>query len=113
MRHFTRFIRIGSEWHSLEWGQYKSRNMYISDLYYVQDNGFRVVMSYDTIIGFISEVDNTFITWGYSEYSTTTSKQITMLCNEQDLKIEKVSKYTYNYLDMLDYYLHIYMDIEY
>ena len=104
MKHFTRDIRIDNKWVDLEMTQYKSRNMYISNTY----KNFRIVISYNTIIGFINEVNNTFITWGYSEYSCTTSKQITQLCYEQNLKLEKVAKYTYNFIDMLEHYLIIY-----
>lgn len=111
MTHFTKCIRTNGEWHTLEWRQYKSRNMYISEPFYTQDNCYYIVMSYNTIIGFISEVDNTFITWGYSEYSVTTSKQITQLCNENHHKMKTVSKYTYDDIKMLDYYLAFYADI--
>lgn len=111
MKHFTRDIRLDNKWFDMRMSQYKSRNMYISDSYNTYDNSFRIVISYNTIIGFISEVDNTFITWGYGEYSCTTSKQITMLCNEQNLKLVEVPKYTYNFIDMLEHYLNIYMDL--
>ena len=109
MAHFTKGIILDDEWHILDWTQYKSRNMYISEIYYAQDNGFRIVMSYNTIIGFISEVDNNFVTWGYSTYSCTTSKQITLLCNEQNYRMKKVEKYSHNDLKMLEYYLSLYV----
>lgn len=108
MTHFTKSIILNDEWHVLQWKQYKSRNMYVSEPFYLDHNWFRFVMSYNTIIGFISEVDKIFITWGYSAYSCTTSKQITMLCHEEMLKIRKVEKYTYNDLKMLNYYLSLY-----
>lgn len=111
MRHFTKCIRTNGDWIRLEWSKYKSRNMYISEPFHTQDNCYRMVMSYNTIIGFTSEVDNTFITWGYSEYSCTTSKQITQLCNEGGYKMEKVSKFTYDDIKMLEIYLCLYADI--
>lgn len=111
MTHFTKCIRTNENWQRLEWTQYKQRNMYISEPFYTQDNCYHIVMSYDTIIGFINDVDSTFITWGYSEYSCTTSKQITQLCNEGGYRMKKVSKYTYDDIDMLERYLDLYADI--
>lgn len=112
MTNFTKCIKINDEWESLNWTQYKSRNMYISEPYYLDHNWFRVVMSYNTIIGFLSMGDNKFITWGYSEYSVTTSKQITQLCYEQKYRIKKVEKYTHNDLKMLEYYLSLYVPMK-
>lgn len=111
MTSFTKCIKTNEQWKRLEWGQYKARNMYISEPFYLNYNWYRVVMSYDTIIGFLSMKDSKFITWGYSKYSCTTSKQITQLCNEQNYTMKKVSKYTHDDIDMLERYLDLYTDI--
>lgn len=111
MTNFTKSIRTNGKYTYLEWKQYKSRNMYISEAIYTQNNCYYIVMSYSTIIGFISEADNRFITWGYSEYSCTTSKQITQLCNENHYRMKKVSKYTHDDIDILERYLDLYADI--
>lgn len=109
MTYFTKAIVVNDEWEVLNWTKYKSRNMYISEPFYLGCNWYRIVMSYSTIIGFLSMMDNKFITWGYSEYSVTTSKQITQLCYEQKYRIKKVEKYTHNDLKMLEYYLSLYV----
>lgn len=106
MTNFTKCIRINGDWRRLEWVQYKSRNMYISETFYIWgDDYYRAVMSYDTIIGFISDLTNRFITWGYGEYSCTTSKQITQFCNENHYTLKKVTKYTHDDIEMLEWYL--------
>ena len=62
--------------------RYKRREMYL------HNNGrFTAVWSYATLIGYIDTRTNTFYTWGYRRYSTTTSKQITMLIREQNLRL--------------------------
>lgn len=45
-----------------------------------------IVYSYDTEIGYIDFKNGVFNTWGYGRYSSTTSKQITQLCNRFKLK---------------------------
>lgn len=109
MTHLKKGIIVNDEWYILNMTRYKSRNMYISEPFYLDHNWYRIVMSYNTIIGFLSMSDNKFITWGYREYSCTTSKQITQLCYEQKYKIKKVEKYTNNDLKMLQYYLSLYV----
>lgn len=111
MTNFTKGFIFNDKWYNLKWRRYKSRNMYISEPFYTQDNCYFIVMSYNTIIGFTSEVDKRFITWGHSEYSCTTSKQITQFCNENHYAIKKVSKYSNNDLKMLACYLELYDDI--
>lgn len=111
MTNFTKSIRTNGKWTYLEWSQYKSRNMYISEPIYTQDNYYIIIMSYNTIIGFTSEVDRRFITWGYSKYSCTTSKQITQFCNENHYTMKKVSKFTHDDIEMLEWYLDLYTSI--
>lgn len=50
------------------------------------ESDFPIVYSYDTKIGFIDWQNHIFKTWGYRRYSSTTSKQITALCNYYKLQ---------------------------
>ena len=69
--------------------RYKQREMY------TRNNGrFTAVLSYATLIGYIDTRTNTFYTWGYRRYSTTTSKQITMLIREQNLRLVQKDEQT-------------------
>lgn len=60
--------------------RYCYRNMWIE-----YDYACSRVYSYDTFIGLLDWQKKVFKTWGYGRYSSTTSKQITMLCHELDL----------------------------
>lgn len=74
--------------------RYKNRNMYIQDI-----DDVCAVVSYETLIGYLFTKTKIFATWGYSRYSTTTSKQITQLCHELGYKRVDISE-DYN-LDIL------------
>ena len=50
---------------------------------WITDNGD--VYSYNTWVGVIDYRNNTLYEWGYGNYSTTTSKQITILCRDKHL----------------------------
>ena len=103
MKQFSKYVWT-SEPKRVDFTQYKSRQMYLSNVFTYNDHRVKIVMSYNTYIGFI--VDNrTLITWGYSQYSCTTSKQITQLSNECELIMRKVKKFSYDDLEMLLYYL--------
>ena len=104
MRHFTRYIRLDKVFNSFEFTQHKSRQMYISNIFTYNNHDINIIMSYDTIIGFVVD-SKAFITWGYSEYSSTTSKQITQLLYDYDLCIYKVKKFSYSDIEMLRYYI--------
>lgn len=78
--------------------RYKQRNMWIET-----KGKIRAVFSYDTHIGYIFDNTNTFVTWGYSRYSSTTSKQITQLCHEQSLKRVDINE-DYNINDLIKLY---------
>ena len=104
MKHFTRYIWFEDDITEVEFTQHKSRQMFISNVFDYNKHEINLVMSYDTIIGFIVD-SKTFITWGYSEYSCTTSKQITQLLYDYDLRMHRVKKFSYNDLEMLVYYL--------
>ena len=69
--------------------RYKQREMY------TQNNGrFTAVWSYATLIGYIDTQTNTFYTWGYRRYSRTTSRQITQLIREQNLRLVQKDEQT-------------------
>lgn len=103
MKHFGMYLWLNEEPKRVEFTQYKSRQMYLSNVFTFNNHKIKVVRSYNTYIGFI--VDNTIlITWGYRQYSCTTSKQITQLCNEEQLHIKKVDNYGSD-IEMLNYYL--------
>lgn len=70
--------------------RYKQRNMWIEN-----DCNPSGVWSYNTYIGVIDWDEMVFYTWGYHRYSTTTSKQITMLCREQHLERCDISEDDY------------------
>ena len=71
--------------------RYKHRNMWLEDT----DSNLQWVYSYDTPIGIIDWDEMVFHTWGYHRYSTTTSKQITMLCREQHLERHDICEEDY------------------
>lgn len=104
MRHFATYVWIDNQVKEVEFTQHKSRQMYISNAFDYNGHEINLVMSYDTYIGFIVD-SRTLITWGYSEYSCTTSKQITQLLYDYDLRMNRVKKFTYNDIEMLKYYL--------
>lgn len=109
MKHFTKYIWLNEEVKEIEFTQYKSRQMYIGGVFTYNNHKIKVIMSYNTYIGFI--VDNrTLYTWGYSEYSCTTSKQITQLCNEWCLLMHKAKRFSYDDLEMLKWFLARYTD---
>lgn len=109
MKRFSKYVWFDEQPKQVEFTQYKSRQMYISNVFDYKGHKIKVVMSYNTFIGFI--VDNrTLYTWGYSEYSSTTSKQITQLCNEWYLLMHKAKKFSYDDLEMLKWYLARYTD---
>ena len=68
--------------------RYKHREMYIE----ATSERFRGVWSYYTLIGYIDAKTQTFYSWGYRRYSSTTSKQITMLIREQNLRLVQGSR---------------------
>ena len=104
MKHFTRYIYLDKGYEDFEFTQHKSRQMYISNVFTYNDHDINIIMSYDTIIGFVVD-SKTLITWGYSEYSCTTSKQITQLLYDYDLRMHRVKKFSYSDVEMLRYYL--------
>lgn len=106
MKHFTRYIWFKDDTIEVEFTQHKSRQMYISNVFTYNNHDINIIMSYNTIIGFVVD-SKTLIIWGYSEYSCTTSKQITQLLYDYDLIIHKVKKFSYNDLEMLRYYLEL------
>ena len=62
---------------------------------WIQENCQRsYVYSYETLIGFVDWQNKIFYTWGYRRYSTTTSKQITQLCNECHLTRRDIGLYS-------------------
>lgn len=74
--------------------QYRTRNMYTQRYNYAIRNKHDIVLtrlylfavySYTTLIGYADLNSHRFYTWGYGRYSKTTSKQITMFCNELSL----------------------------
>lgn len=67
----------------MSYTRYKHRNMYIENTPSIGD--LYGVASYSTLIGYIDWENRIFLTWGYSRYSVTTSRQITQLCREQHL----------------------------
>ena len=76
-----------------EFKKYLSRNFYTSDFELslltspntiIARFPFKRLRSYDTIIGYHDIKAHVIYTWGYGYYSTTTSKQITQYCNEQN-----------------------------
>ena len=78
--------------------QYKSRNMY---LYYVHPNGqfdkkqeIYQIWSYSTIVGYYNKTTH-YAIFTKHKYSRTTTKQITMLCNENQLNHDFIDK-TFN-----------------
>lgn len=80
--------------------QYKRREMYIVPGYPIS-----VVFSYKTYIGWIDYEKAKFYTFGYGRYSTTTSKQITMLCREKRLERVDITPLDFPHLstdDLLD-----------
>lgn len=106
MKHFTRYIYIDENWKEYKFIQHKSRQMFISNVFMYNNHYINIVMSYDTIIGFVVD-SKTLITWGYSEYSCTTSKQITQLLYDYDLGMHRVKKFSYSDVEMLVYYLEL------
>lgn len=104
MKHFTRYIWFEDDNIKVEFTQHKSRQMFIGSAFYYNKHDINLVMSYDTIIGYIVD-SKVLITWGYRTYSRTTSKQITQLLDDYDLRICKVRKFSYNDLEMLVRYL--------
>lgn len=104
MKHFTRYIWFEDDRMEVEFTQHKSRQMFISNVFTYNKHDINLVMSYDTIIGYIVD-SKVLVTWGYSTYSCTTSKQITQLLDDYDLRICKVKKFSYNDLEMLVHYL--------
>lgn len=104
MKHFATYVWFNNESKRVEFTQHKSRQMYISNVFDYNGHEINIVMSYNTYIGFIVD-SRALITWGYSEYSCTTSKQITQLCNDYDLFMRRVKKFSYNDLEMLTTYL--------
>lgn len=104
MKHFKRYIYINEDWREYKFTQHKSRQMFISNIFTYNNHDINIIMSYDTIIGFVVD-SKTLITWGYSEYSSTTSKQITQLLYDYDLRMYRVKKFSYSDVEMLVYYL--------
>lgn len=70
--------------------RYKQRNMYIDTE--SDSRGLHDVYSYDTWIGCIDYAESLFLTWGYCQYSATTSCQITKLCREKSLRRVDINK---------------------
>lgn len=75
--------------------QYKSRNMFFD---YVQPNGqfdkkqeIYQICSYSTIVGYYNKITHYAIFTNH-KYSRTTTKQITMLCNENHLNHDFIDK---------------------
>lgn len=75
--------------------QYKARNMYFD---YVEPNGqfdkkqeIYQVWSYSTIVGYYNKTTHYAIFTNH-KYSKTTTKQITMLCNENKLNHDFIDK---------------------
>ena len=64
-------------------------------MYYVPHDTISAVYSYNTLIGYAYWKTSEFKTWGYGAYSTTTSKQITIFCNEFKLKRVDINKEDY------------------
>ena len=75
--------------------QYKSRNMFFD---YIEPNGqfdkqqeIYQVWSYSTIVGYYNKTTHYAIFTNH-KYSRTTTKQITMLCNENHLNHDFIDK---------------------
>ena len=68
--------------------RFQDKNMWIE-----MESDFPFVYSYDTKIGFIDRQNGVFKTWGYGKYSSTTSKQITILCKFYKLKRQDIEEY--------------------
>ena len=75
--------------------QYKSRNMFFD---YIEPNGqfdkqqeIYQVWSYSTIVGYYNKTTH-YAIFTKHKYSRTTTKQITMLCNENHLNHDFIDK---------------------
>lgn len=106
MKHFATYVWLNNEVKQVEFTQHKSRQMYISNVFDYNGHEINLVMSYNTYIGFIVD-SKTLITWGYGEYSCTTSKQITQLLYDYDLCMRRVKKFSYNDIEMLKNYMEL------
>ena len=66
--------------HYRGWFRFRHCNAYTSDYYGNKNVHYTLIRSYNTVVALYDHNTNECIIWG--KYSTTTSKQITMICNE-------------------------------
>ena len=65
--------------------QVQKKNLYIELPHENEDKDILKVLSYDEHIGYIDKQHSLFVTWGYGQYSATTSRHITTICRDYSL----------------------------